>query len=67
MFSPLLIFGSVWDNFAVHKGHWFYPGKGLLGPFIFNIPIEDYIFIIVVTYIILVEYAFSKKFIKKNK
>lgn len=58
---PVIVFGALWDNFAVYRGHWIYPGKGLLGPFLFYIPIEDYIFMISVTYIILVGYLVTKK------
>lgn len=68
VFGCALVFGGIWDNYAVYKNHWFYPGEGILGPFLGYIPLEDYFFIIVVTYIILVGYAFSKKKIKiKNK
>jgi len=67
MFGCVLIFGGIWDNYAVYRGHWFYPGEGTLGVFVGYIPLEDYLFIIVVTYIILVGFAYARKFIKNKK
>ena len=61
IFASTLIIGGIWDNYAVWRGHWFYPGKGILGIFLGYIPLEDYIFIIVVTYAILVGYKFYEK------
>lgn len=64
LFFYLIIFlvGTIWDNFAVWRGHWYYPGKGILGIFIGLIPLEDYIFAIVTSYTVLVLY----KVIQKN-
>ena len=58
--------GLIWDYFAVFRGHWLYPGKGLIGVFIGSLPIEDYFFILVVTYLILVAYKVSIKLSKKR-
>ena len=67
VFASTLIIGGIWDNYAVWRGHWFYPGKGILGIFLGYIPLEDYIFIIVVTYAILVGYKFyEKRFVNKK-
>ena len=67
IFASTLIIGGIWDNYAVWRGHWFYPGKGILGIFLGYIPLEDYIFIIVVTYAILVGYKFyEKRFVNKK-
>lgn len=57
---PVIFLGSIWDNFAVYRGDWLYTGTGIIGLWIFLIPIEDYIFMIVVTYAILVTYHVSK-------
>jgi len=68
IFWILTIFlGAVWDNLAVYRGHWFYPGKGLIGLNIGLIPFEDYIFMIVVAYAILVMYQISNKMIDQKK
>lgn len=68
IFWFLVIFlGSLWDNFAVFRGHWFYPGKGTIGLNIGLIPLEDYIFIMLVSYAILVMYLVSNKIIDSGK
>jgi lycopene cyclase domain-containing protein len=67
MFLSVLIIGGLWDNYAVLKGHWFYPGEGILGIFVLYLPLEDYIFILVVTYAIIVGYSFYRKHIKIKK
>jgi len=53
-YSVIFVIGTIWDNFAVWRGHWFYPGKGI-------IPIEDYIFAIVTSYTVLVLYKTIQK------
>ncbi|MDD5254352.1 MAG: lycopene cyclase domain-containing protein [Candidatus Nanoarchaeia archaeon] len=57
------LLGTLWDQFAVYRGHWFYPGKGLIGLNIGLMPFEDYIFIFVVAYAILVMYQVSNKMV----
>ena len=64
LFGSVLFFGGLWDNYAVLRGHWFYPGEGILGIFIWKLPIEDYLFILIVTYVIIVGFSFYKKIIK---
>ncbi len=67
MYASVLVIGGIWDNYAVWRGHWFYPGVGTLNLFFGYIPLEDYLFIIVVTYAILVGYEYYKKHIKNIK
>lgn len=57
----ILIIGTIWDNLAVLRGHWFYPGKGILGIFIGLVPIEDYFFAFVCAYFALVLYKVLQK------
>ena len=57
----VFVVGIIWDQYAVLRGHWIYPGKGTLGLFIGKIPLEDYIFMIIVPYAILVAYLISDK------
>lgn len=64
MFAFYLIIyaiGTVWDSFAILRGHWNYPGPGLLGIKIGVIPIEDYVFAIAVSYFGLVLYRIILK------
>ena len=60
-YSVIFVIGTIWDNFAVWRGHWFYPGKGIMGIFVGLIPIEDYIFAIVTSYTVLVLYKTIQK------
>ncbi len=53
--------GAIWDNYAVYRGHWLYPGTGLLGIKIGLIPLEDYLFMFLVGYGFLVFYLVSNK------
>lgn len=53
--------GVIWDNFAIWRGHWNYPGKGLIGVNIGLAPIEDYIFLIACSYFALVLYKLMLK------
>lgn len=66
IYATTLIIGSIWDNYAVFRGHWFYPGDGTLGIFIGLIPLEDYIFMILVPYSLIVLYKFSIKILGKK-
>ena len=63
----IFLIGTIWDNFAVWRGHWYYPGKGILGIFIGLIPIEDYVFALVTSYTILVLYKALPKIFKEIK
>ena len=46
---PISSFFLIWDAYAIAKGHWFFDRQqmlGIIGPF--NIPLEEYLFFIVV-------------------
>ena len=46
---PISIFFLIWDAYAIAKGRWFFDRQqmlGIIGPF--NIPLEEYLFFIVV-------------------
>lgn len=61
------IIGTAWDNYAVYNGHWTYSGKETLGIFIGYLPLEDYLFFLLVPYCILVGYKFFEKYFTKQK
>lgn len=56
-----LIIGTIWDNFAIYRGHWFYPGNGIIGVFIGLMPLEDYFFLLITSYFGLVLYQMIRK------
>ena len=46
---PVALFFLIWDSFAINQNHWdFDPNQtlGIIGPF--NIPLEEYLFFIVI-------------------
>ncbi|NVM21747.1 MAG: lycopene cyclase domain-containing protein [Desulfobacterales bacterium] len=44
------IVGVAWDHFAIYRGHWAFPGDGILGIHLGLMPLEEYLFIIVVPF-----------------
>ena len=46
---PISLFFLIWDAYAIKRGHWFFDRDQILGIFgPFNIPLEEYLFFIVV-------------------
>jgi lycopene cyclase domain-containing protein len=46
---PTAIFFLIWDAYAINRGHWFFDNKqilGIYGPF--KIPLEEFLFFIIV-------------------
>jgi len=61
-YGIILGLGTVWDNFAIYRKHWIFPGNGITGIFIGLVPIEDYLFALILPYALLVIYkAINKK------
>ena len=61
------IVGVIWDSLAIWRDHWIYP-SGTLGIVIGLMPVEDYLFILVVPYFILTIYKLiDSKFRGKRK
>jgi lycopene cyclase domain-containing protein len=56
-----LVIGIIWDSFAIYRGHWIFPGKGLVGITIGVMPLEEYLFALIVPYFILTTYNALKK------
>ena len=42
--------GIIWDTFSVSQKIWVFPGFGLLGPRIGILPIEEYLFFLIIPY-----------------
>jgi lycopene cyclase domain-containing protein len=66
-YSVIFVIGTIWDNFSVWRGHWFYPGKGIVGIFVGLIPLEDYVFAIVTSFTVLVLYRSLPKILKQTR
>lgn len=60
---PLTLFavGVVWDTYAVSRGHWEFNDEFLLGVYIGKLPLEEYVFILVIPYLVLVVYHALKR------
>ena len=60
---PLIFFliGIVWDSFAVTRGHWSFNMDSLLGLKIGVLPIEEYLFFLIIPYAVLTLYRVFKK------
>jgi lycopene cyclase domain-containing protein len=60
------IVGIIWDSFAISRGDWIFPAGKNLGITIGVMPLEEYLFILIIPYAILtiykvVDYKFSSK------
>ena len=60
----VLVIGTIWDNFAIARGHWVFGEKFLFGPHIGLMPVEEYGFIMIVSYFGLVIYKIVEKYSK---
>ncbi len=58
------VIGTIWDTFALSRGHWLFPPGGSLGIKVGLMPIEEYMFILIIPYALL---AFRALLLKKLK
>lgn len=61
-----LILATIWDNFAIYRGHWSYGERILLGPKIGYMPIEEYMFTLIVLYFGFVVYKILENNLKQK-
>jgi lycopene cyclase domain-containing protein len=47
-----LVFSVPWDVWAIGSGIWSFPKDNLLGVYILNVPIEEYLFIVFLTLLV---------------
>ncbi|OGI82651.1 hypothetical protein A3I95_01670 [Candidatus Nomurabacteria bacterium RIFCSPLOWO2_02_FULL_44_12] len=60
------VIGVIWDTFAIWRSHWYFPGGGTLGIKIGLMPLEEYLFILIIPYFIITLYkVLDSKFKKK--
>ncbi len=52
----LLIVGTIWDTYAVINNHWVFPGNGVIGINIGIVPLEEYLWFLIVPYFCLTVY-----------
>lgn len=52
----LFAVGTLWDLYALSRGHWQFPGPGLVGVHIGPLPLEEYLFMFIVPFWIITVY-----------
>lgn len=60
----VIIFGS-WDVFAVWRGHWYFNPAGISGFKIINLPVEEWLFFIVIPFCCIFTWE-ALRFIRKK-
>lgn len=58
------ITGALWDTYAIWRGHWSFPGEGLIGIKIGLMPLEEYLFMLIIPFWILTFYKILDKKVK---
>lgn len=61
VFGSLFIIGSVWDSFAILRGYWSYGEEFFVGIKIGVMPLEEYLFMLVIPFLTLVIYGIVRK------
>jgi lycopene cyclase domain-containing protein len=59
--GSLLVIGSVWDSFAIFRGYWSYNEAFLIGLNIGFMPLEEYLFMLVIPFLSLVIYQIARR------
>ena len=58
------ILGFIWDYYAVKQGHWSFNDKFLVGPKYLYIPLDEYLFFVIIPYCAISFYKTISKFVK---
>ncbi len=53
----------IWDVWATSAGHWWFNSQYITGPYIFNVPLEEYLFFLTVPFALLYVWGVIKKFV----
>jgi len=61
VFGSLLAIGSAWDTFSIYRGYWSYKQQFFIGLKIGLMPLEEYLFMIVVPFLTLVIYRIVRR------
>lgn len=54
--AVFVLIGTVWDTWALINSHWVFTGRGILGIYIGVIPLEEFIWYLVVPYFAITVY-----------
>lgn len=56
-----LVLAAIWDQLAIYRGHWNFNPEFLIGPKIGFMPIEEFLFVSVLSYFALILYKVLEK------
>lgn len=59
--------GVIWDSFSISRGYWLFPRDHTLGVTLGNMPLEEYVFMLVQPYFILTVYKVIDGHVKKRR
>jgi lycopene cyclase domain-containing protein len=59
--GSLFIIGSVWDSFSIFRGYWVFNKDFFLGINVGLMPMEEYLFMLVIPFMTLVVYRIAKR------
>ena len=62
----VVIFGS-WDMFAVWRGHWYFNPRGIYGFKIINLPVEEWLFFVIIPFCCIFTWEAIRFIMKKSK
>ncbi len=62
IFNSINVFlATIWDQIAISRGHWTFSKEFLLGPKIGFMPIEEFLFVLVLSYFALTFFKILEK------
>ncbi|MBP9716467.1 MAG: lycopene cyclase domain-containing protein [Candidatus Levybacteria bacterium] len=62
IFNSINVFlATIWDQIAIARGHWTFSKEFLLGPKIGFMPIEEFLFVLILSYFALTFYKIIEK------
>ncbi|MBW2972623.1 lycopene cyclase domain-containing protein [Candidatus Woesearchaeota archaeon] len=59
--AVFFVVGVAWDTFAIFRGHWEFPGTGMIGVKIGLMPLEEYLFMLIIPFFIITVYKVLDK------
>jgi lycopene cyclase domain-containing protein len=64
-FAACLVIGIVWDSYAILRGHWTFGEQFFVGIRVGVMPLEEYLFILIIPFSVLVLYKIVTKTSKR--
>lgn len=62
----ILTFMISWESISIHNNVWFFPGPGMIGIFIFDLPIELFLFYLILPYFVFSIFELIHKKVENN-